>query len=196
MNRARGKTRLWLDDLCVLSSTATAANHNAPSLGRETGLQEHERTGFDTPWTTRPRGRDAHRLFVYQVGDDAVAVKSSRARTNVHVAKRDRATGANGVAVGSLGAVRRPRRQLGGQRFVRGRVQHAHLGRRVCQLHRLRYLAAANGNKSSNRTTTSVSCSARQPCENITFVDFALAVGTCAYVAEGGVVGMSGSGCC
>lgn len=64
------------------------------------------------------------------------------------------------------------------------------------------YLVDAN---STNRTT-SVSCSTRNPCYNITFVDFALepredagyevgATGTCTYIADEGVVGMSGSGC-
>lgn len=64
------------------------------------------------------------------------------------------------------------------------------------------YLKDAN---TTNRTTT-VSCSTRHPCYNVTFVDFVLepregagldvgATGTCAYVAEGGVEGMTGSGC-
>lgn len=51
--------------------------------------------GFDTPWTTRSRGRDAHRLVVYQGRGRRPSSPSSRARTNVHVAKRNRATGAS-----------------------------------------------------------------------------------------------------
>lgn len=54
--------------------------------------------------------------------------------------------------------------------------------------------------------TTLVSCSTRNPCHDITFVDFALepsedagyevgATGTCTYIADEGVVGISGNGC-
>lgn len=64
------------------------------------------------------------------------------------------------------------------------------------------YLTASN---TTNRTT-SVSCSTRIPCYNVTFLDFELepredagyevgATGSCAYIADGGVVGMTGSGC-
>lgn len=64
------------------------------------------------------------------------------------------------------------------------------------------YLKDAN----STNKTTSVSCSTRQPCFNITFVDFDLeprqgagyevgATGSCTYIADGGVMGMTGSGC-
>lgn len=151
---------------------------NAPSLGRETGLQEHGR-GSTHHGRRAPGDVTLTDFLCTRAGDDARRRRQVKPRSyttctwqNVTVERGQ----VNGVAVGSLGAVRRPR-QLGGQRFVRGRVQHAHLGRRVCQ-NFTGYLAAANSsNKSSNRTTTSVSCSARQPCENITFVDLALAAG-------------------
>jgi hypothetical protein len=63
------------------------------------------------------------------------------------------------------------------------------------------YLAGAKGNR-----TAAISCSKVNPCYNIALKGIELApsvnasaqtqaVGTCAYVASGGVSGMSGSGC-
>lgn len=63
------------------------------------------------------------------------------------------------------------------------------------------YLAGAKGNR-----TAAVSCSKVNPCYNIALKGVELAtsinasaqtgaVGTCAYVASGGVSGLSGSGC-
>lgn len=57
----------------------------------------------------------------------------------------------------------------------------------------------------SSSKTASVSCSTRNPCYNISMRNISLALteggaveganGTCSYIAEGGVYGMTGSGC-
>lgn len=62
------------------------------------------------------------------------------------------------------------------------------------------------GYVTSTTRTAAVSCSARNPCYNIAMVNVSLAegnataeaegpVGTCSYIVEGGVHGMTGSGC-
>lgn len=58
---------------------------------------------------------------------------------------------------------------------------------------------------SSSNRTAAISCSTRNPCYNIAFdnIDVSTtqnttaegAVGTCTYIAPGGVHGMTGSGC-
>jgi galacturan 1,4-alpha-galacturonidase len=63
------------------------------------------------------------------------------------------------------------------------------------------YLTGAKGNR-----TAAISCSKVYPCYNIALKDVDIApsanasaqteaVGTCAYIASGGVSGLSGSGC-
>lgn len=61
------------------------------------------------------------------------------------------------------------------------------------------------GYVTSASRTASVSCSTRNPCYNIAMKNISLALtqngtvegadGTCTYIADGGVHGMTGSGC-
>lgn len=62
------------------------------------------------------------------------------------------------------------------------------------------------GYVTSTSRTAAVSCSTRNPCYNIAMTNISLAegqngtalesaVGTCSYIAPGGVHGMTGSGC-
>lgn len=61
------------------------------------------------------------------------------------------------------------------------------------------------GYVTSSSRTASVSCSTRNPCYNIGMRNISLALtqngtaegasGTCSYIADGGVYGMTGSGC-
>lgn len=61
------------------------------------------------------------------------------------------------------------------------------------------------GYVTSSSSTASVLCSTRNPCYNVGFRNISLAltedgtvegaVGSCSYIADGGVYGMTGSGC-
>lgn len=61
------------------------------------------------------------------------------------------------------------------------------------------------GYVTSSTRTAAISCSARNPCYNIATRNISLALtedgpveganGTCSYIAENGVTGMTGSGC-